>query len=131
MPLNAPKSERISQHHHESTQSEVHKSVAKPSAESARVVCRRGAVALQMSLRNFTETCAENCRKLRYPATMVSVGYHCGLSVIYPQFELAVRHLGINHYCSLSLMSNHFSCLCYFTFSLIGSHLQKFHPAKI
>ena len=45
------------------------------------------------------------------PVTMVSVGYHCGLSVIYPQFELAVRHLGINHYCSLSLMSNHFSCL--------------------
>ena len=46
-----------------------------------------------------------------YPVTMVSVGYHCGLSVIYPQFELAVRHLGINRYCSLSLMSNHFSCL--------------------
>ena len=32
-----------------------------------------------------------------YPVTMVSVRYHCGLSVIYPQFELAVRHLGINH----------------------------------
>ena len=46
-----------------------------------------------------------------YPVTMVSVAYHCGLSVIYPQFELAVRHLGINHYCSLSLMSNPFSCL--------------------
>ena len=44
-----------------------------------------------------------------YPVTMVSVGYHCGLSIIYPQFELAVRHLGINHYCSLSLMSNPFS----------------------
>ena len=46
-----------------------------------------------------------------YPVTMVSMGYHCGLSVIYPQFELAVRHLGINHYCSLSLMSKYFSCL--------------------
>ena len=31
------------------------------------------------------------------------------------QFELAVRPLGINHYCSLSLMSNHFSCPSYFT----------------
>ena len=46
-----------------------------------------------------------------YPVTMVSVGYHRGLAVIYPQFELAVRHFGINHYYSLSLMSNHFSCL--------------------
>ena len=39
----------------------------------------------------------------------------CGISLwiirYIPQFELAVRHLGINHYCSLSLMSNHFSCL--------------------
>ena len=36
--------------------------------------------------------------------TMGNVGYHCGSSIphIYiPQFELAVRHLGINHYCSL------------------------------
>ena len=33
-----------------------------------------------------------------------------------PQFELAVRHLEINHYCSLSLMSNHFSCPSYFTY---------------
>ena len=47
-----------------------------------------------------------------YPVTMVNMGYHCGLSVIYPQFELAVRYLGINHYCSLSLISNHyFGCL--------------------
>ena len=43
--------------------------------------------------------------------------YHgkCGISLwvirYIPQFELAVRHLGINHYCSLSLMSSHFSCL--------------------
>ena len=38
-----------------------------------------------------------------YPVTMVSVGYHCGVSVIIlyiPQFELAVKHLGI----SISLM---------------------------
>ena len=58
MSLNAPKSKRISQHHLESTQSEVHKPIAKPSVESARVVCRRGAVALQMSSQTFTETCA-------------------------------------------------------------------------
>ena len=32
-----------------------------------------------------------------------------------PQFELAVRHLEISHYCSLSLMSNPFSCPSYFT----------------
>ena len=38
-----------------------------------------------------------------YPVTMVSVGYHCGLSVIYPQFELAVRHLEINHYILLTV----------------------------
>ena len=42
-----------------------------------------------------------NCKI--YPVTMVSVGYHCGLSVIYPQFELAVRHLGINHYILLTV----------------------------
>ena len=42
---------------------------------------------------------------------MVSVGYRYGLSVMYPQFELATRHLGTNHYCSLTLMSNHISCL--------------------
>ena len=56
MSLNAPKSERISQHHLESTQSEVHKPIVKPSAESARVIRGRGAVALQMSSRTFTET---------------------------------------------------------------------------
>ena len=51
------------------------------------------------------------CNIYIYPVTMVSVVYHCGSSVIYPQFELAVKHLGINHYCSLSPMTKHFSCL--------------------
>ena len=64
---------------------------------------------LMEGLSQFGEPSDEVC--FIYPVTMVSVGYHCGLSVIYPQFELAVRHLGINRYCSLSLMSNHFSCL--------------------
>ena len=44
---------------------------------------------------------------------MVSVGYHCGLSIIYPQFELATRHLGINHYCSLSLVSKSLQLFTY------------------
>ena len=65
--LNAPKSERISQHHLESTQPEVHEPVVKPSAEPARVVRGRGAVALQMSLRTFTKACAEKLRKTSEP----------------------------------------------------------------
>ena len=65
--LNAPKSERISQHHLESMQPEVHEPVVKPSAESAWVVRGRGAVALQMSLPTFTETCAEKLRKTSEP----------------------------------------------------------------
>ena len=75
MSLNAPKSEQISQHHLESTQSELHKPVAKPSAESARVVRGRGAVAPQMSSRNFTETCSGKLRKTSEPRNLCQVPY--------------------------------------------------------
>ena len=44
MSLNAPKSERISQRHLESTQSEVPKPVVKPSAEFMQVVRGKGVV---------------------------------------------------------------------------------------
>ena len=67
MSLNAPKSERISQHHLESMQSVVHKPVVKPSVESTQVLRGRGVVALQMSSQNFTETCAEKLRKTLEP----------------------------------------------------------------
>ena len=67
MSLNAPKSKRISQHHLESTQCEVHKLVVKPSAESTRVVRGMGTVALQMSSQTFTETCAGKLRKTSEP----------------------------------------------------------------
>ncbi len=47
---------------------------------------------------------------------MVNMGYHCGLSVIYHTFELAVRHLGINHYCTLSHLGiNHYCPLSHLT----------------
>ena len=67
MSLNAPKSERISRHHLESTQFEVHKPVVKPSAEFAQVVRGRGVVVLQMSSRTFTETWAGKLRKTPEP----------------------------------------------------------------
>ena len=68
-----------------------------------------------------------------YPVTMVNVGNHCGLSVIYPQFELAVRHLWINHYCSLSLMSNHCSCPSFFTYlaAVDGIYISLYHKCGI
>ena len=77
MSLNAPKSERNSKHYLESTQSEVHKTVVKPSAESARVVRGRGAVTLQMSVRTFTETCAEKLRKTLEPRKQLVSGTVC------------------------------------------------------
>ena len=52
-----------------------------------------------------------------YPVTMVSVGYHCGLSVIYPQSEVAVRHLGINHYILLTVTNEQsLQLFTYFTY---------------
>ena len=67
MSHNAPKFEIISQHYLESTQSEVHKPVVKPSAETVQVVHGRGAVSLQMSSRSFTETFAGKLWKTSEP----------------------------------------------------------------
>ena len=50
-----------------------------------------------------------------------------------PQFELAVRHLWINHYCSLSLMSNHCSCPSFFTYlaAVDGIYISLYHKCGI